>query len=224
MTEPGGRSFGPGDAPMSHGRSRAEGRSRRNIIVRFATVADVEVVAALHADRIAEGFLVTLGPAFLRRLYGRIVRSPRAFVLVADTPAAGASRVDGFVAVADDTAALYREFVLHDGVPAGLAAAPRIMRAPRSVFETLRYGIRSDERGAEILATAVASDRAARGIGTALVRAAVDELRRRGARTAHVVTAADNRAAARAYERGGFRASGHREVHRGVAQQLLVWP
>jgi GNAT superfamily N-acetyltransferase len=195
-------------------------------IVRFATVADVDAVAALHADRIAEGFLVTLGPAFLQRLYGRIVRSRRAFVLVADVPEAGASHVDGFVAVADDTAALYREFVLHDGLVAGLAAVPGIVRAPRSVLETLRYGLRPSERaaGAEILATAVASDRAGHGVGTTLVRAAVDELRRRGARTAHVVTAADNRAAARAYERGGFRASGHREVHRGVAQQLLVWP
>jgi len=192
-------------------------------MVRFATVADVDAVAALHADRIAEGFLVTLGPAFLRRLYGRIVRSPRAFVLIADSPA---RRVEGYVAVADDTRELYREFVLHDGVRAGLAAAPAVLRAPRTVFETLRYGFRSDDgvAGAEILATAVASDRAGHGVGSRLVRAAVDELRRRGARTAHVVTATDNRAAARAYEHGGFRPSGHREVHRGVAQQLLVWP
>jgi ribosomal protein S18 acetylase RimI-like enzyme len=195
-------------------------------IVRFATVADVDAVAALHADRIAEGFLVTLGPAFLRRLYRRIVRSPRAFALVADSPAGGTRRVDGFVAVADDTAALYREFVLHDGVRAGLAAAPGILRAPRSVFETLRYGLGAGDgaTGAEILAIAVAADRSGQGIGTTLVQAAVEELRRRGAHTAHVVTAADNRAAARAYERGGFRASGRREVHRGVAQQLLVWP
>jgi ribosomal protein S18 acetylase RimI-like enzyme len=195
-------------------------------IIRFGTVADVDAVAALHADRITEGFLVTLGPAFLRRLYRRIVRSPRAFVLVADSPAAGAHRLDGFVAVADNTAALYREFVLHDGLRAGLAAAPGILRAPRSVIETLRYGLRSEAgpTGAEILATAVASDRAGNGIGTTLVCAAVDELRRRGAHRAQVVTAADNRAAARVYERGGFRAGGHREVHRGVAQQLLVWP
>jgi ribosomal protein S18 acetylase RimI-like enzyme len=194
--------------------------------VRFATVADVDAVAALHADRIDEGFLVTLGPAFLRRLYRRTVRSPRAFVLVADSPEAGTRHVDGFVAVADDTAALYREFVLHDGVPAGLAAARGIVRAPRSVYETLRYGLRAGDGtgGAEILATAVASERAGHGIGTILVRAAVEELRRRGAHAAHVVTAADNGAAARAYERGGFHASGHREVHRGVAQQLLVWP
>ena len=115
---------------------------------------------------------------------------------------------------------------INDDLPDPEAPTTAIMRAPHSVFETLRYGLRSgaNAAGAEILATAVAADRAGQGIGTTLVRAAVDELRRRGARTAHVVTAADNRAAARAYERGGFRASGHREVHRGVAQQLLVWP
>ena len=28
----------------------------------------------------------------------------------------------------------------------------------------------------------------------------------------------------KAYERGGFRADGTFEVHRGVPQQLLVWP
>ena len=115
---------------------------------------------------------------------------------------------------------------MHDGVAAGLAAAPGILRAPRAVFETLRYGLQRDDHaaGAEILATAVAEDSTGRGIGSQLVRAAVDELRRRGARHAYVVTAADNRAAIRAYERGGFHGSGHREVHRGVAQQLLVWP
>jgi ribosomal protein S18 acetylase RimI-like enzyme len=195
------------------------------MMIRYATVADVDTVAALHADRISEGFLVTLGPAFLRRLYRRIVRSPRAFALVAD-PSTGARPVDGFVAVADDTRALYREFVAHDGIVAGLAAAPGIARAPGAVFETLRYGLRSGNGvgGAEILATAVAEDAAGHGIGTQLVRAAVEELRRRGAHAAHVVTAADNRAAQLAYERGGFRPDGHREVHHGVAQQLLVWP
>jgi ribosomal protein S18 acetylase RimI-like enzyme len=191
--------------------------------LRFATVADVEAVAAIHADRIAEGFLVTLGPAFLRRLYRRIVLSPGAFVLVVDAPDGA---VCGFVAVAENTGVLYREYLLHDGVAAAVAATRGIIRAPRSVWETLRYGLRGGPHatGAEVLATAVASGFEQRGIGARLVRAAVDEFRRRGVGSARVVTALGNVAAVRAYERGGFHVSGVDEVHRGVSQQLLVWP
>ena len=193
--------------------------------VRLATSADAAAMAALHAERIAEGFLVTLGPAFLERLYARIAVSGHAFALVADARDER-PRIDGFVAVAESTRALYREFLLHDGLLAGFAATRGIMHAPREVWETLRYGLGGNASvgGAEILATAVAADRSGQGIATALVREAVDELRRRGIRSAHVVTAAGNDAAVRAYERGGFHADGHREVHRGVAQQLLVWP
>ena len=61
-----------GDVPPAAG--EAPRRRRRDDVCGFATDADVHAVAALHAERIAEGFLVTLGPAFLRRLYRRIVR------------------------------------------------------------------------------------------------------------------------------------------------------
>jgi ribosomal protein S18 acetylase RimI-like enzyme len=200
------------------------------LTVRFATIADVDAIAALHAGRIGEGFLVTLGPAFLRRLYRRIVQSRGAFVLVVDQPPgsapSGSRTLGGFIAVAEHTGALYREFLLHDGVPAALAASRGIARAPRSVFETLRYGLRGGSHavGAEVLSTAVAAECARRGIGTRLVQAALEELAARGVSAARVVTAVGNDAAVRAYERGGFRAGGLDEVHRGVAQQLLVWP
>ena len=73
------------------------------LTLRLATVADVDPVAALHADRIAEGFLVTLGPAFLRRLYRRIVLSEGAFVFVAGSPGATGApgQICGFIAVAE---------------------------------------------------------------------------------------------------------------------------
>ena len=200
------------------------------LTVRLATVADARAIASLHADRIGEGFLVTLGPAFLGRLYRRIVQSPGAFVLVVDRPgggaAAGARPIGGFIAVAEHTGALYREFLIRDGAPAALAAARGILRAPRAVFETLRYGLRGGERatGAEVLSTAVAAECEHRGIGARLVRAALEELRTRGVASARVVTAVGNDAAVRAYERGGFRKGGLDEVHRGVAQQRLTWP
>jgi ribosomal protein S18 acetylase RimI-like enzyme len=196
---------------------------------RFATDADVRAIAALHADRIAEGFLVTLGPAFLRRLYRRILRAPDAFVIVADDAGSGAPtgrQVVGFIAVAEHTSALYRQFLLRDGVVAAVAATPGIVRAPGAVWETLRYGLRGggNGSGAEVLSTAVAADHGGRGVATGLVQSAVEELQRRGAASARVVTAVGNLAAVKAYERGGFRAVGLDEVHRGVAQQLLAWP
>jgi len=193
--------------------------------LRFATDIDVDTIAALHAERISEGFLVTLGPSFLRRLYRRIVRSSRAFVLVADGPARP-REVRGFIAVADNTGALYREFLLHDGVAVVFAAGRGVLRAPRSMWETLRYGLADgpDAPGAEVLATAVAAECARRGVGTQLVRTAVEEMRRRGAVSARVVTAVGNVGALRAYEHGGFHPCGTDQVHRGVPQQLLVWP
>jgi ribosomal protein S18 acetylase RimI-like enzyme len=197
---------------------------------RPATAADAGEIARLHAAAIHEGFLVTLGPAFLRRLYGRIARSSRAFALVVDAQERAA--LDGFVAVAEDVGAFYREFVLHDGVAAGAAALPRFVRAPLAVLETLWYGLRGDGGGgdghdsaAEILALAVDPAARGRGCGRALADAAVAELRRRGHGRARVLTAVGNGAAIRTYERAGFRRGGTTDtVHRGVPQEVLVWP
>jgi ribosomal protein S18 acetylase RimI-like enzyme len=205
----------------------SDGRVPDGVTLRFATLEDVRAVAALHARRISEGFLVTLGPAFLRRLYRRVVLSHHSFLLVADDT----RTVCGFIAVAESTRALYREYLVRDGITATVAAARGIARAPRSVFETLRYGLRGSNKsggaggaGAEILATGVSAECAGRGIGTALVRTAIEELERRSITSARVVTAVGNEASVRAYERGGFRRCGRDVVHRGVTQELLVWP
>ena len=188
---------------------------------RRATLDDIDAIVDLHAGRIVDGFLVTLGRPFLRRLYRRMVRSRRAFVLVVDD-----GGVCGFVAAAEDTGAFYREFLVHDGLAAGVTAIAGIARAPRAVFETTRYGFRGEDGApaAEIMAIAVAVGAQRRGLGAHLVVAAVNELRRRGVPTARVVTAVDNVAAIRAYELGGFRRHGFDQVHREVTQQVLVWP
>jgi ribosomal protein S18 acetylase RimI-like enzyme len=192
------------------------------IAVRSADAGDVALIAEMHARRISDGFLVQLGQPFLRRLYRRAVRSPRAFVLVVvehDT-------VGGFVAAATDTGAFYREFLLHDAVVAGLTALPRIVRGLRSVLETLRYGVQEDETlpKAEILAVAVQEGMLGRGAGTKLAASALDEFSKRGIRSARVVTAVGNDPAIRMYERVGFCRRGTAYVHRGVAQAVLVWP
>lgn len=194
--------------------------------IRRATVADVAAISALHASCIAEGFLVTLGPSFLRRLYRRVVLSPRGFAFVATEPGAAPAAVVGYVACAIDTGAFYREFATRDGVIAGAVALPHMARKPRHVWETWRYGARSDadDAASEVLALAVAPQARGRKLGGALVAAAVDELRSRGVASARVVTATGNISAVRAYELAGFRRSGSDEVHRGVSQEVLRWP
>lgn len=202
------------------------------MIIRTARPDDAVVVARLHAECIPEGFLASLGPRFLRRLYRRAVRSGRVAVLVAvtDDGADGAAggEVAGFVAIADDVRAFYREFLARDWFFALVAAMIPVLRAPRSVFETLRYGGRAGggESGptAEILALAVTPAARGRGTGAALAAAALAEARRRGCPRVRVLTAVGNDAAVRAYERAGLRRAGRDSVHRGVEQDVLVWP
>jgi ribosomal-protein-alanine N-acetyltransferase len=188
--------------------------------VRPAGPDDLAAVAALHADRISEGFLSSLGPGFLRRLYGRVLRSPDGFVLVA----APGPRVVGFVAGVADLGRLYQQFVLHDGLIAGLAAAPRLLRAIPHVVETLRYPATTEGLpDAEILAVAVAEDAGGQGIGRTLVRAATAEFTARGIEAAKVVTTADNDPALAMYRAAGFADAASIEVHEGRASEVLVW-
>jgi ribosomal protein S18 acetylase RimI-like enzyme len=196
------------------------------IEVRAGTGADVVLAAALHSSEISEGFLPSLGPRFLARLYRRVVRSPRSFLLVA----LDAGEVVGFVAGTEDVRALYRSFLLHDGAIATLAALPRVTRSWRRVLETFRYGTaagehegRQDLPPAELLAIAVAPGARGRGAGFLLVEALTAEFARRGIRAIRVVVGADNESAIRLYERCGFKTAAGVEVHKGTASQVLTW-
>ena len=74
---------------------------------------------------------------------------------------------------ADDTGALYREFLVHDGVAAAVAATRGVARAPAGGVGDLALrapAAATTSHGAEVLATAVAADYGRRGIGSRLVR------------------------------------------------------
>jgi ribosomal protein S18 acetylase RimI-like enzyme len=211
--------------PSSEGRLRTNAHMSqpRREDLRLAEPADVAVVATLHRAGLPNGFLPTLGARPLEYLYGHIVRSPEAFVLVAEDEGG----VSGFAAVAADTQSLYRNFLRRRGVAAALVAAPAVLRAPRQVWETVRYGTRPDTTGlpsAEILAVVVAERARGTGVAQSLLAVALEELRVRGIPAARVVTATGNTSALRLYEHAGFRRERQTEVHRGVPQQVLVWP
>src|SRR5262249_36103754 len=158
-------------------------------------------LAELHATRISEGFLSSLGVGFLTRLYRRITRSRDSFAYVElDRPG---GRVVGFAAATASTGELYKSFALHDGVVAGARAAPPLLPSWRRVLETLRYpgNEGADLPPAEILAVAVDAEAGGRGVGRRVVDAATALLAARGIAEVKVVTGSDNVAALKLYER-----------------------
>ncbi len=191
-------------------------------VLRAASDGDDQVVGALHAEQIPEGFLALLGPDFLARLYRRIDRSPESFLLVADA----GGRVAGFIAGSADLRALYAGFLLHDAPGAALGAARRLLVGWRRALETLRHGVggaAGTGRGTELLAVAVDPQWQGRGLGARLVEAFLDRVRAEGGRAAYVVVAAANTRAIGLYRRAGFTDVGDFELHAGTTSLLLQW-
>ncbi len=191
--------------------------------LRLAEPADAPRLAELHADRITDGFLSSLGAGFLTRLYRRITRSADSFAYVELDRPRGA--IVGFAAATASTGQLYKSFALHDGLVAGALAAPRLVRSWRHVVETLRYpaGDGADLPAAEILAVAVDADAGGRGVGRRVVDAATARLAARGVTEVKVVTGSDNVAALKLYERCEFVPRARIEVHEGTSSEVLVW-
>lgn len=211
--------MGPSGA---RGRREPAASGGPSVVVRPGGEPDAGPAARLHAGRITDGFLSFLGPAFLTRLYRRIIRTPSSFLLVADA----SGDVVGFIAGSADVGGLYRSFLARDGIAAGLAAAPRLARGWRRVLETLRHGSSDGNgtgRGTELLAVAVDPTHEGRGVGSALVAAFLDRIRTSGTTEAYVVVGADNHGAIGLYTRAGFVAGAEFELHAGTRSLVMQW-
>ena len=156
--------------------------------------------------RISEGFLPSLGPAFLVGSTGGSSRSADAFVLRRDRRPDG--HVVGFAAATTTSAGSTASFVLRDGSSPGVVAAPRLVRSWRRVLETLRYPAGEAPTCPRPRSSRSRSTRTAggRGIGRRCVRrrASTRRLAERGDAAVKVVAGADNAAALALYERCGF--------------------
>jgi ribosomal protein S18 acetylase RimI-like enzyme len=188
--------------------------------LRRAVPADAGRLADLHATRISEGFLPSLGRGFLTRLYRRIARSERALGFVAEE----GGRVVAFATGAESVGRLYKEFLLRDGIVAGIVAAPGLVRSWRRVSETLRYpATHTDLPAPEILAVATDTAAAGRGLGALVLSAVTVELGRRGCTEVKVTVGAENDAALRMYRRCGFATRAQISVHGDDPSEVLVW-
>jgi ribosomal protein S18 acetylase RimI-like enzyme len=194
---------------------------REEVNVRKGDAQDARFAASLHATEIRTGFLSTLGPGFLVRLYRRITSTHGSFLLVAEA----GDKCVGFVAGSLDVKKLYRSFLASDGVFAAAGAFVHILRSLPRVIETLRHGLgdSSGGEGAELLAIAV--DPAWRGkqIGRRLVAQFLNELQDLGAASAYVVVGSDNAPALALYRSAGFGEAVTYPMHSGTSSVVLRW-
>jgi len=179
-------------------------------------------VADLHRIAIDSGFLSSLGPRFLRQLYKAVPSCPAGFGYVWEEPD---SRVLGFIACAESTGRVYKQSLLRRGV---LMAIPllRFMVRPsvlRRMIHTLRYPsqVGDDLPAAEVLSVAVSGDSRGRGVGRAVMSAALEEFKRRGITDVKVAVWAENAAGNAYYRNCGFKLAVVRE-HHGLQMNVYV--
>lgn len=211
------RSLLPAAAP-GH---RVDLEGLRDVVIRPARRRDVPAMAALHAQVMTKAFLPQLGEGFLRQLFTALVDDPDAPTLVADQNGAVIGYTSGVVSMR----AFRRRFVLRRGVPAALAAAPRLAR-PRVLKQAAELFAYPEQTAglpeAEHTLIGV-RPRTAPGLGLALTKEALSALCDRGVREIKCYVAAENKTMQRVLWRMGFERRGDITVHDGVPSMVCVY-
>lgn len=187
------------------------------LTVRLMQNLDARRVAQLHAESIAQGFLVRLGRRFLEELYRGIAEDAGSSVFVA----VDEGRVLGFCAYSRDVSAMYRRVLRSRFFRLGLASLPYSLNplVLKEVTETLRYSGKQRARAlppAEILSIGVDAIARGKGVGRALIDVALERLRADGERQIKVLAGVGLDAANAFYRAYGFRPAGELVQHGGV--------
>jgi glycosyltransferase involved in cell wall biosynthesis/ribosomal protein S18 acetylase RimI-like enzyme len=189
--------------------------------MRAARPEDAPALARIHRQALPDSFLPTLGDRFLKRLYRALATDPEAVAVVAEDGVG----ITGFATGVASVKRFYRRFFLRHGIPAALAAAPRMARPSvrRRLRETAAHPQRSGRLpDAELLSIAVIPERTSRGVGRALTEATIAGLAKHGATEIKVVVHAENEGANRFYSKVGFRPLGDIAVHDGATSNVWV--
>ncbi|HEV8339855.1 MAG TPA: GNAT family N-acetyltransferase [bacterium] len=189
--------------------------------VRRAQPDDSARIARLHREIISWGLLTKLGDPVVTGFYRAVTSSPVAFCFVGEE----AGRLDGFAAGVTDWPRFLRDVARSVWWPLLRGLSGLLIRGRwRRLLETERY-TQSGHEGvrAEFLSLGVRKEATARlWVGTALVRAVVNEFRRRGVSRIRGVVWAENERALRFFEAVGFRFVSQVEIHPGEVSRTFV--
>lgn len=195
-----------------------------SVKIAVALVDEAPILAQLHREEIASGFLSTLGLPFLTLLYQSLIESDRSLCLTAKDNQA----ISGFICGSREAGQVFRRFAQGRRwqiawALRGLLLRPRILKG---ILETARYGKRGDINSqipdAELFSLVVQGQARRTGIGSALVAALAERLAASDINQLKVVVGEELEGAASFYQNLGFKAVGVIEVHAGRRSQIMV--
>lgn len=157
------------------------------VLIRLLREEDVSIIALLHRHSL-QGFLPTLGRAFLERFYSVLFSQPDMFTFVA----VERKNIVGFVTCSQGVNGLLRRVILQDLLWFASFFLKYFSVHPKEIIpaiQTIMYpGFSGDEP--ELLSLAVNKDHRGKGIGRKLFLACSGEFRRRG-HTSFLISAYD---------------------------------
>lgn len=173
-------------------------------------------VARIHEATITGGFLSTLGPKFLIKLYETLAGSEHSFLIVAHRD----GRMLGFICGSGSTSRVYKDFMKRAGLSSLPILLPKLLSFARikRIIETLLYPKKQgdDLPESEILNFCVDESVQRSGVGKILFFALVDEFRKRGVTEIRIVTGETQTKAQGFYEKLGATKAKTIQVHEGV--------
>jgi len=179
-------------------------------------------LALLHQDEIKQGFLSSLGPKFLQRLYQSLSCSPHAFIFIAIRE----GNILGFICGSTNTRKVYRDFFVTSGLRTMFTLFPKLVTRNRiqRVAETLLYPFQNrgpDLPSSEILNFCVDKNMQRIGIGKQLFERLTAEFCDRQVDCIRIVTGATQVSAQRFYESVSADKYTELEIHSG--QQSFIY-
>jgi glycosyltransferase involved in cell wall biosynthesis len=188
-------------------------RPLEGIVIRQARPSDVPTIVRLHAVDLPTAFHTSLGPGFVRQLFLAQVRDPNCVAIVAERN----GEIVGYASGMMSMHAFKRRFVLRRGVPAAVAAAPRLLRrgALRRVLETLAYADQTSGLPEAEFAFIGVVRRIPPGLGAELGKGVLTGLAAKGARKVKGFVGRDNRPMNFMMGRLGFELRGEITLHDG---------
>jgi ribosomal protein S18 acetylase RimI-like enzyme len=190
----------------------------------------IEPIVRIHLASFPDSFLTKLGPSMLTVIYEEMSKPPLGFCWVYIQN----GQVLGFLSGSYIPSGRFYNRIFRKRIwPLGLALMTKVIRSPKILLDLGRrvpnvFGNRKPPREefvsspptgkvAHILSIASSPAFQGQGVGTSLLRAAVDNLQVEGHDYVHISFLADNVAAKRLYENAEFVPYKHSQSADGVA-------